>query len=182
MSITKILRLAFRSHCRRRSGHRYESAAHFGFGVAIEKATDAYVPGRQILGGETISRGPQEELFSRNVGEHIQRNCSGKQPEIGIGRAAGGVQIVEGKDGVFCQIQSRIILKLDLCASCARYQAKASFQRKIGNCFLPDGARGLFIVLAAGNAHIAFHIADANNLGIGLVGIMMSKNKESFLL
>ena len=62
------------------------------------------------------------------------------------------------------------------------HQAKAGFQRQIGNCLLPCFAGRLFVLLASRNAYIALDITDADDLRVGGIGIMLSQDEHGFLL
>ena len=67
-------------------------------GYPIKIAADAGEPIVGIVRKECIRGGPEVEIFSGNIRLHIERYGAAKQPNVGIGHAAGGVQIVEGEN------------------------------------------------------------------------------------
>ena len=82
----------------------------------------------------------------------------------------------------FLQVEGRSVFQLDIRAPLPGHQAKAGFQRQIGNCLLPCFAGRLFVLLASRNAHIALDITEADDLRIGGIGIMLSRMNMAFLL
>ena len=93
------------------------------------------------------------------------------------------MQVVEGENRVFVQVDGRSIFKFDLCAATfPGDQAETGFDGQIGNCFFPLAHDLLSAGLAALDAHVAFHVADPDDLGKGLIGIMMAEDELCFLL
>ena len=137
----------------------------------------------RIAHGEVVRGRPQYKGFSIDARLDRERQGAGKQGDLGVGNAAGGVQVVEGENRVLSQVNCGSIFKLDLYAAfVAGGQAEAGFEGQIGNRLLPCFAGGLFVLLATRNADIALDITDADDLRIGGIRIMLPQNGYGFLL
>ena len=87
----------------------------------------------------------------------------GEKPERGVRNAGRRLQLVEGQRGVFIEIDGRCVFELDFrTSSRARDQIEAGLEWEIGHRGLPD-----CVFLSSRDAHIAFNVADANNLRVG---------------
>src|ERR1700761_6590501 len=137
----------------------------------VEEASDAEIACIAVADVEGVGCGFEAEVLAGDGGIDMGGDGAGEEREPGLRYAVPGDEVGEGERGVGREVEGGGVFELDLGAA-----ARTGGERETGlewdicGGMLPGVAGELFVLLAAGDADVAFDKAEADNLGVGGVG------------
>jgi hypothetical protein len=135
-------------------------------GVEVAVDADVVVVDGFAVEREGVGWGDDGKLLTRDQGE-VEAEGAGEEGELGFEDAGLAGEFAEGEDGVLAEVGGGGVFELDLGAAVAGGYAEALLEGHVGSGLVPVAVFGL----SADEADIALDVAEADDLGVGAVGV-----------